>query len=63
MYINQQIGKLGEDLACKYLKENKYTIIERNFNCKLMKLFMLKELDKILVSSKEKNYAGNLERD
>lgn len=32
-------------------------------NCKLMKLFMLKELDKILVSSKEKNYAGNLERD
>lgn len=34
MYINQQIGKLGEDLACKYLKENKYTIIERNFNCK-----------------------------
>ena len=34
MYINQQIGKLGEDLACKYLKENKYTIIERKLRPK-----------------------------
>jgi len=25
------IGKLGEDLACKFLTQNKYKIIERNF--------------------------------
>ena len=34
MYFRQRIGKLGEDIACKYLKENNYNIINRNFNCK-----------------------------
>lgn len=28
------IGKIGEDIACNYLKENSYDIIERNFNSK-----------------------------
>ncbi len=27
MYFRQRIGKLGEDIACKYLKENNYNII------------------------------------
>lgn len=27
---NKEIGKLGEDLACKYLEKNGYKIIERN---------------------------------
>ena len=34
MYINQKIGKKGENIACKYLENNKYSIIERNFRCK-----------------------------
>lgn len=34
MYINQKRGKIGENLACKYLEKNKYTIIERNFYCR-----------------------------
>lgn len=34
MYINQQVGKIGEELACKYLENNKYKIIKRNFYCK-----------------------------
>jgi len=27
----KQIGKVGEDIACIYLKRNKFTIIERNY--------------------------------
>lgn len=28
------IGKYGEDLACNYLKDNNYIIIDRNFYCR-----------------------------
>lgn len=34
MYQRHEIGKIGEELAVKYLKENGYEIIERNFECK-----------------------------
>ena len=34
MYVNQTLGKFGEDKACKYLEKNDYIIIERNFRCK-----------------------------
>ena len=34
MYIKKELGKLGEELACKYLKKNNYMIIEKNFMCK-----------------------------
>ena len=27
----QEVGKLGEDIACKYLKKHEHEIIERNF--------------------------------
>lgn len=30
----QEIGKLGEDIACDYLKHKEYKIIERNFRCR-----------------------------
>lgn len=33
MYFRQEIGKWGENLACKYLEENNYEIIGRNFSC------------------------------
>ena len=33
MYEKQTIGKFGEDLACKYLEENDYRILDRNFSC------------------------------
>ena len=33
MYHAQELGKGGEDLACKYLEENNYQILERNFSC------------------------------
>ena len=31
MYKRHEIGKLGEDLACKYLQNKGYKILERNF--------------------------------
>ena len=34
MYFRQEIGRWGENLACKYLEENNYKIIDRNFLCR-----------------------------
>lgn len=34
MYFKQEIGRWGEKLACQYLEENNYKIIERNFMCR-----------------------------
>ncbi len=34
MYLKHVLGKHGEDLACKYLDNNNYKIIQRNFRCK-----------------------------
>ena len=34
MYVNQTLGKFGEEKACIYLEKNNYKIIERNFRCR-----------------------------
>ena len=34
MYKNIILGRHGEDIAYKYLEQNNYIIIERNFRCK-----------------------------
>ena len=31
---SRSAGKKGEDFACKFLKKDKYKILEKNFNCK-----------------------------
>ncbi len=31
MYLKHKIGKIGENLACEYLMNNGYQILERNF--------------------------------
>ena len=31
MILKRTIGDVGEDAACKFLKKNKYKILERNF--------------------------------
>ena len=33
-YYNREIGKIGEDLACDYLKKHGYEILERNWGNK-----------------------------
>lgn len=34
MYNKHLIGRLGERLACNFLKDNDYIILERNFRCR-----------------------------
>lgn len=34
MYFRQEIGRWGENLACKYLEKDNYKIVERNFSCR-----------------------------
>ena len=34
MYVNQTLGKFGENKACNYLEKTNYKIIERNFRCR-----------------------------
>lgn len=31
MYLNQGIGKIGENLACQYLEKNNYKILKKKF--------------------------------
>lgn len=47
MYINQEIGKLGEDIAVNYLKQKGYKILDRNFECRQG------EIDIIAIDKKE----------
>ena len=35
MYERRKTGIIGEKVACDYLKNKGYTIIERNFRCKM----------------------------
>ena len=34
MYVNKETGKLGEDIAVHYLKQNGNVILDRNFECR-----------------------------
>ena len=34
MYIRHEIGKIGEDLAVKFLENSNFKILERNFECR-----------------------------
>ena len=34
MYLNHELGILGEQIATNYLKSQNYEILNRNFSCK-----------------------------
>ena len=44
----RRIGNEGEDLACKFLISNGYTVIERNFSCKIGEIDIIAIKDKTL---------------
>jgi len=43
---SRSAGKKGEDLACKYLKKNKYKILEKNFRVKQGEIDIIAEDEK-----------------
>lgn len=49
MYKNHDIGKYGEDIATKFLKQKGYYIYDKNFRCKLG------EIDIIAIDNISKN--------
>lgn len=46
---NKTIGARGEEIACAYLKGQKFTIVERNFRCKGGELDIIARDGKTLV--------------
>jgi len=55
-----EIGKLGENIACRYLVENGYKVIERNFRQKWGELDIIaKAPDKTLVFAEVKTMIGD----
>ena len=64
MYERHETGKWGEDIACKYLEQIDYNIVERNFSCKQGDIDIIawdktkKELVFIEVKTRKNNYYG-----
>ncbi|KKR89190.1 MAG: hypothetical protein UU85_C0004G0030 [Candidatus Wolfebacteria bacterium GW2011_GWA2_42_10] len=59
MTYKSEIGQFGENIACRYLMENKYKIIERNFRQKWGELDIIaKAPDKTLVFVEVKTVRG-----
>lgn len=46
---NQSFGKTGEELACKYLKNHKYKIIERNFTTDIGEIDIIAQKDNCII--------------
>lgn len=49
MYERHAIGKLGEDIAQRYLKQKGYKIIGRNFSCRQGELDIIAENDEYII--------------
>lgn len=49
MYKNQEIGKLGEKLAAKYLDDLGYEIIDKNFYCRQGEIDIIAKIGREIV--------------
>ncbi|MDP1722947.1 MAG: YraN family protein [Candidatus Gottesmanbacteria bacterium] len=57
-FHKKRLGKIGEDLACEYLLNHQYTIIERNFQKRYGELDIIVIKDKILIFVEVKTRIG-----
>ncbi len=56
----RRIGDIGEELACRFLKENGHTIIERNFPCKFGEIDIIARKGKCLVFAEVKTSSRSI---
>ncbi len=63
MYINQELGKIGEDIATSHLKKLNYKIIERNFRTRTGEIDIIakdkNELVFVEVKTRTTTFFGN----
>ena len=51
MYLYHELGRIGEDIAAKYLVNSNYEIIERNFRCKQGEIDIIAKEDEVKTRS------------
>lgn len=56
--LKWQLGKQGEDLACRYLQSHGYRILQRNFKIRYGELDIIAIIDKTLVFVEVKTRIG-----
>lgn len=60
MYISNPVARLGEEIACKYLKEKGYKIIDRNFGKGYGEIDIVAINNNVLVFVEVKTRTNNL---
>ena len=55
----RQTGQLGEDLACAFLQQLNYLIIERNFYCKVGEIDIVARTGEYLIFCEVKTRSGS----
>ena len=46
---NKILGNFGEDAACNYLKNKGYTIVKRNFRCRMGEIDIIAKIENCLI--------------
>lgn len=60
MYQRHEIGKIGEDIATRYLEQIGYEIIQRNFECKIGEIDIIAKDKEEIVFVEVKTRASTL---
>ncbi|MCX7881561.1 MAG: YraN family protein [Patescibacteria group bacterium] len=56
---NRDVGKRGEEMACNYLKNKNYQIIEKNFTCRWGEIDIIAKKDNKIVFIEVKTRVGD----